>query len=151
MSNKWTERRKADRAKMAAELAFRLREAGAFVEIEPEGSNSICPRRIMLRVHAYGGSRGASVGVDFDGETRQPDIHVVTWNTTGLACFSDAMGAASLNPYHFGKATRVCEGFEALTSELVCDVMRITSGEAFSPEREDGQRRKHEARMRFFD
>lgn len=151
MTNKWTERRKVDRAKMAAELASRLREAGATVEIEPEGSNSICPRRIMLRVHAYGGSRGASVGVDFNGETRQPDIHVVTWNTTGLACFSDAMGKETLNPYHWGKASRVCEGFEALASWLVCDVMRIVSGEAFSPEREEAQRQKREARMRFFD
>lgn len=146
MASQWTERRKADRTKMADELARRLREAGATVEIEPEGADSICPRRVRLRVSASDGTRTATVGADFDGETTQPDIHVVTWNTTGRACFSDAMGAASLNPYHFGKASRVCEGFEALASDLVRDVMRITSGEAFSVEREAEKRAEYAAK-----
>jgi hypothetical protein len=141
-----TERRKADRAKMANELASRLREAGAVVEIEPEGSSSICPRRVMLRVSVTDGVRTATIGVDFDGQSCQPDTHVATWNTQDRACFSDAMKGWTLNQFHFGKATRVCEGFEALASELVCDVMRLASGEGFSLERERDQRRKYAER-----
>lgn len=146
MAAKWTERRKADRRKMADELARRLREAGAVVEIEPEGSCSLSPRRIMLRVSATDGRRAATVGVDFDGQSCQPNIHVATWNTERRACFSDAMGYSSLNPYHFGKATRVCEGFDTLASQLVVDTLLIVSGEAFSEEREAAKRREYEAK-----
>lgn len=148
MSNNWTERRKADRAKMAKELAARLRDAGATVEVEREGSSFLFPRRILLRISATHGTRAATMWVDFDGDTHQPDVHVATWNTEGRACFSDAMGAGRhmLNRVHFGKASRVCEGFEALASDLVCDVMRITSGEAFSVEREEKKRAEYAAK-----
>ncbi len=125
---KLTEKRKADRAKMADLLESAMIEAGASVtRPEPLGD-----REIRLEVQVPG---GAYIGVDFDGHSSQPDVHVITWNTQSdsLFAFSAAMG--SVNEFHFNKASRVAHGFDALLSVLRRDVALLLEGRGYSPER----------------
>jgi len=131
-----TERKKADRAQMATAVAMLAASLGANVEIEPEGSNSIAPRRVVVRMRA---ARGLCLTVDFDGDSTQPDTHILSWHmaTDVDTCLASAFcRVGDVSAYHFRKATSVAEGFDDL-----CDVLRrgleiAASGEAFSDERE---------------
>ncbi len=137
-SKPMTERRKADRAVMADALARYMGELGATVEIEPEHD-----RRIVVRVIVKHGEREATIGVDFDGSSTQPDIFVQTWNTRN-SCFSGHMG--DVNQAHYGKATRVAYSFDGLAAMLARDVRNLVSGKGFSPEREETLRERYAAR-----
>lgn len=121
-----TERRAADRAKMADELERIATAAGATVT-RPESYSS---REIRLEIKVTGGAR---IHVDFDGDSCQPDTHVCTWNVEldSPACFGDF---GSVNKYHRRKATRVCYGFDHLCETLQRDIAKLLSGEAYSAE-----------------
>lgn len=129
-----TERRKADRAKMAEKLATIALEYGATVEIEREGENSICPRRIQVSIVA---ARGLACGFDFDGESCQPDIYVNGWHM-GLntdACLSDRF-PGSVNNSHFRKSTTVRHGFDDLCDHVRQVLEMANAGTCFDAERE---------------
>jgi hypothetical protein len=131
-----TERRKADRAKMATIIAEIAREYGATAEIKPEGSTSYRQRRIMVKIVAQ---RGLCLNLDFDGQSVQPDIHVMSWhfNTDTDTCLSDKFGVlGSINPYHFRKATYIGEGFKDLCFALRYGLELAQNGEAFDEDRE---------------
>jgi hypothetical protein len=142
-----TVKRKADREAMAKELEARLKALGAaVVRCDPW---QYAPRRIGLVVSANHGERSASIRVDFDGDSTQPDIHVACWNASRGHCFHPfAMGFNSVNPHHFGKATRIGYGFLDMAVQLECDVERIVSGEAFCLEREAAKRADYAASAR---
>lgn len=115
-----TERRKADREKMAKMLADAATAAGAQADVDLDWGDS---RELMIRIVAPG---GASIGVHLDGTTIQPDIHVATWNTPRGVFINPAMG--DVNPYHYGKATRVERGIERLIARLVRDIELFAEG-----------------------
>lgn len=118
---KLTERRAADREKMARMLADAMIAAGATAQIDREWGG---PREVMVRITAPG---GAYINVDFDGDSSQPDVHVATWNTPE-AVFLNMPG---MNPHHFSKCNRVARGIENLIATLSSDVERLASGAGY--------------------
>lgn len=129
-----TERRKADRLKMAEIVRALAVECGAKAEIVDKPYGDLSPQEIVVKIVAPGGLR---LGVDFDGKSCQPDVHVLSWHVDSSkadACLADAF-AHSLNRIHFHKATDVAYGFDAL-----CDVLRrklamCADGTAYDPVR----------------
>lgn len=79
------------------------------------------------------GSTGLSVTIDFDGDSCQPDVFVVSWhmalrrppNTIIRGDF-----AGDRNPYHKLKATDVFRGFEQLIRHMSIRLQRIAEGTA---------------------
>lgn len=130
-----TERKKADRAQMATAVAMLAATHGATVEIEPEGVNSIHPRAVVVNIRA---PRGLLVSIDFDGQSCQPDVHVVSWHmaTDVDTCLADAfVPCGGVNSYHHRKATDVAEGFEALCATLDKRLAMAADGSAFDDAR----------------
>lgn len=133
MFDKLTERRKADRTKMAAAVAALCAEMGATCE----QSDGLEPQAIRVEI-TVGGAR---VGLDFDGSrfNSQPDVFCMPWNTVTMgtplrmsSAFGCAVGA-SVNPYHRAKCMGFAEGFPALMTRLRAALECINSGEAFEP------------------
>lgn len=120
-----TERRKADRAVMAAAVAALAAECGATATIEPMPLN---PRGMFVRIEAPG---GLSVAPDFDGYSRQPDVYVVSWYLpcSGRRLSEDFL--ASVNPYHRRKATAVVYDFESLCAHLRAGLAMARDGSAY--------------------
>lgn len=126
-----TERRKADRLKMADEIESIVRECGATcVRSDPA---PLSPRGIWLEIEGAG---GLCVTVDLDGESVQPDIHVVAWHVSGDSDSCLAASFGDVNPHHFRKATHVAYGFEALRQEVRRGLMAARDGSAFDAERQ---------------
>jgi hypothetical protein len=123
-----TEKRAADRAKMADKLQAVAEAAGATVT-RPEPFKE---RQILLRIAVPG---GAYVTVEFDGESCQPDVHVITWNTEHDCLFAFAACMGSVNEFHFSKATRVCYGLDPLCEQIAYDIEHLRSGRFYSAKR----------------
>lgn len=125
-----TERRKADRIKMANLLKEAVEDAGATCEIEDWAVKFNTPsRRIMCKIEAPG---GANIWVSFDGDTSQPDTFVATWNTRGKLWINPAMGP--VNPHHFSKLNRVALGFDNLLDILLDDIDDFANGNGYITE-----------------
>jgi len=126
------ERRKADRAKMAE--AVRALECGATAEIEYCRYGE--QRRVDVHIRA---DRGLQLSLDFNGESTQPDIYVLSWH---MALDSDARladdfcGIERLNTSHWRKATDVAYGLDLLLEVLRKRLECVRDGRAFSAERE---------------
>jgi hypothetical protein len=122
----FTERRAADRKEMAKRIEALVLECGATFERKERG------REIMLEVSA---AQGLCVLVDFDGESIQPDVHVLSWNIhyESNARLSNATFGGNVNPHHKQKATYVAYGFDELRECLRRGLMLAASGEAFLP------------------
>ena len=120
----FTEKRKADREKMAAALIAAMTEAGAVAPLVGQRDKRCGGVEIRIA--------GAGIYVDFDGASTQPDVHVCTWNTDRGVFFDPAIGY--VNAYHFGKATRICHGFDRLVTVLRRDVERFKDGSGFMGE-----------------
>lgn len=123
----YTERRKADRAAMAAIITEQATTAGAVVErLEPA---PLSPRGVWLHIQAPGGLR---VTVDLDGDSCQPDVHVLAWNLSldSGRKMSPAFWYA-VNRFHFGKCTEVREGFEPMLARVVEGVRAAVDGRAY--------------------
>lgn len=121
-----SEKRKADRAKMADMVVDLVREFGfGFDRCEGEASR----REELVRVIA---ADDIHVSVDFDGESRQPDVYVLNWWITpgAIRLFDDSF-ADSVNGYHRHKATDVAYGFDHLMSTLRARFSAISTGKAF--------------------
>ena len=125
-----TEKRKADREKMAAAVIALATECDATAAIDPDWPGE---RAIMLEIRA---ARGLCLNIDFDGDSPQPDVHVLSWHmsTDVDTCFADAFG--DLNRFHYRKATGVAHGFDELLRSIHTGLTLAASGEAFSAERE---------------
>ena len=124
-----TERRAADRAAMADDLQ-QLAESMGAKAIRPE---PYAPRQVRLEIEVPG---GAYLPLCFEGDNgRYSDMHVPTWNvrTSSLYAFADAMG--DVNPYHFAKASRGADGYDALRAVVARDLAILLSGRGYSAER----------------
>lgn len=131
MSATLTERRKADRQKMADRVHAIAAHHGATVTRENEGECFLGPRAVLITIEA---ARGLRVGIDFDGASPQPDVHVLAWH---IAPGSDARLSprfGNINPYHQRKCTTVAYGIDALCRELADKLTMARDGSAFDIE-----------------
>lgn len=128
-----TEKRAKDRAEMAAKVTALFQEYGYKVEQQTLG-----PRWISLSAET---ARGLCVTIDLEGDSVQPDVHVLPWHTNFAAgkntrldpAFGLAAGG-SVNPYHFGKCTAVAYGYEQLMQQLTAALAMVKDGTAFQKE-----------------
>jgi hypothetical protein len=130
-----TERRKADRAKMANTLAELIRSFAIEPTIEREGESSMHPRAWVVGLQTVNGLR---CGFDFDGQSCQHDVYVNAWNL-GLhtdKLFADGFPGGTINPHHFAKCTTVAYGFDALCQHVRDVLEKDRDGTLYSAERE---------------
>ena len=131
MTKPLTETRKADRAEMVRQLEALVLGKGASCEVEPEPA-MWGPRSVMANIEA---PRGLALSVDFNGDSSQPDTHVLSWHVKhGHATKLQASFAPSVNPFHFRKATDIAHGFDELLSTISQRLDSVNSGAAFQPE-----------------
>ncbi|QJA42986.1 hypothetical protein [Phaeobacter phage MD18] len=131
-----SETRKADRARMAKELVKTVMECGATCEVLEEGADTYRPRRVLIAIE---GPRGLCCGIDFDGETIQPNIFVNGWNmsTRTDACLARGrFPDGEVNPHHQRKCTTVVRGFDALLEHVRTVLTRAADGSLFDAEKE---------------
>ena len=129
-----------DRISMAVLLTLAAEAAGAEVQrIEVE----FAPLTIRVVIT---GARGMFIGVDFNGDTRQPGVFMGTWGlpTRNTNCFDPAV-MGNVNPYHYRKATVVAHGFHALILTIQEHLRAGFDGTAFSAAIEAEEKRKTEA------
>ena len=126
-----TERRKADRERMAQLLQALAESHGASVERRPHDGR--CPREITLCIAAPG---GLSVVLDVDGNSCQPDVHVIPWHVRpsmpGPVPVRLTPNFGDVNPHHGQKATHVAYGFEALYWEIHRGLKAAADGTAYA-------------------
>jgi hypothetical protein len=124
-----TERRAADRTEMANGIAALVTECGATYD-RLEGGAYPGPRAIQLYVQA---ARGLRVRVEFDGDSAQPDTHVLSWHMAVDADgeLNDATFGGDVNRFHRQKATYIAFGFEELCNRLRFGLELAASGKAF--------------------
>lgn len=128
----WTERLKADREAMAAAIEALALHHGATVSRELRGLPS--PREVQVHIKL----NGLALGLDFDGESCQPDIHVCAWHIESgwdrqlAPAFGCAVGGP-VNSYHRSKCTAVAYGFEDLWHDVDEALALAASEEAFLP------------------
>lgn len=132
-TNLLSERRKADRAKMAEGLVALAREVGARAEII-----EMTPTLVWVAIQA---AHGLELTVEFDGQSVQPDVHVLSWHMASNVDtrFADAFtraGRLTLNTVHFSKATDIAHGYADLCETLRASLELAASGRAFDEERE---------------
>lgn len=129
--NNLSEKRKADRTKMAAILRDAVIAHGGTCEIRdwavdfPDRGY----RRLTCDITAPG---GATIGVSFDGATSQPDTFVATWNTRGKLFINPIMG--DVNRHHWSKLNRVCYSFDQLLLVITCDMDDFADGKGYMTE-----------------
>lgn len=124
--------RAKDRQKMAQELQALAAECGvACSRVERDTD----PRAIRLNFEA---PQGLCVTVSLDGDSWQPDVHVLSWYMAGgaTAQLSDAVFGGNVNPYHRQKATYIASGFADLLVKLRKGLLLAVEGRAFLPEKE---------------
>lgn len=125
-----TERRKADREKMADYFEGNWIAAPGFtcnrLRSAPGWPGERCITLLLK------GPRSILLSLDFDGDSAQPDTHVLSWHiaSDSEAKFSTRF-AHSTNLYHYRKATDVVRGFEALKDLMSQRISFLQSGEAF--------------------
>ena len=122
----YTEKRKADRLAMAAELETLIVASGA--QYEREDNCSYYPQAIRLHITA---NKGLQLTVDLDGKSCQPDVHVLSWHGLRGDDKLNSHTFGSVNTFHWGKATDVAYGFDALCSTLEDRLAKVQSSAAF--------------------
>lgn len=140
----YSERRQADRLRMIAGVeALLQRYAVAYRRTEQELAG-MCPRRLSVELCL---PRGLQLSIDFDGDSPQLDVHVLSWHvsTKSSACLSAVF--PSVNNYHFQKATDIAEGYDRLLAVLERRIVQAQDGSAFSVEREEDYRRRYDAQL----
>lgn len=144
-----SETRKKDRAEIAALVCATLSELKIDHSWTREGFDECYKKAHVIKIDA---PRGLRLRIEIDGESCQPDVHVLPWHFDSKSdtCFSDAFG--NINQCHFRKATLVAEGTDGLLAHLREQLAMALDGTAFSPEREaasivkDGTWQEREAR-----
>ena len=126
MTKPLTETRKADRAEMARQLEALILDKGATCEVRPSIWG---PRATTVAIET---AHRLALSVDFDGDSSQPDTHVLSWHFKhGGAVKLQAGFAPSVNPFHFRKATDIAHGFDELLSIISQRLDSVNSGAAF--------------------
>lgn len=119
-----TERRAADRIKLAAIVKAVCDKHSATCELLTEGRMIRC--EIALDA--------VRAGIEFDGDAERQllDYYCVPWNSDKrLAPAFAAVADASVNPHHRMKCTAFCAGADRLERNLDAVLALIASGEAF--------------------
>lgn len=124
-----SEKRAGDRVKMANAIAELVVGCGATFEREDHPDR----REIWLKVTAPG---GLQVTVDFDGNSIQPNVHVLSWHMhyESKKLLNDATFGGNVNPHHKQKATYVAYGFDDLCHQLSLGLIKAKNGSAYLPE-----------------
>lgn len=123
-----TETRKADRTEMVQQLKALVLDKGSACEVEPPPS-IWGPRAVMLNIET---AQGLALSVDFNGDSTQPDIHVLSWHVKhGQDIKLQPNFAPSVNSHHFRKATDIAYGFDELLTIIGQRLDSVNSGEAF--------------------
>ena len=123
----YTETRKSDRAEMVRQLVELVQSKD--VECKVESPSIWGPRAVQVEIKA---PRGLRLSVDFDGDSNQPDIHVLSWHFKhGGTAKLQTTFAPSVNTCHFRKATDIAYGFDALLNIIALRLDSAISGEAF--------------------
>lgn len=129
----YSETRRVDRMVMLNIVAALVVECGArVIEREDEPGCFLGTRACLVTLETENGLR---LTVDFDGASTQPNIHVLSWYIATDHKW-DAVKLApgfapSVNPYHWHKATDICEGFESLCATLRKRLASARDGTAF--------------------
>lgn len=128
-----SETRKKDRVEIAALVCATLSELKIDHSWTREGFDAAYPKAHVITVLA---PKGLRVRIEIDGDSCQPNVHVLPWHFDAKSdtCFSDAFG--NINQFHFRKATLVAEGTDGLLAHLREQLTMAIDGTAFSPERE---------------
>ena len=143
--NNFTERRKSDRVKMLAGVEALLQRLKVDYQITTDELLGMCPRRVALELTL---PRGLQLTIDFDGDSPQPDVFVLSWHMSTASSTCLAFGVFdSINNYHFQKATDVARGFDRLLQVLESRILAAQDGGAFSQENEDNYRQRYDARQ----
>lgn len=121
-----TEKRKANREAMAAEIAKLWTGDGFTCEWSLGGSYD--KRRLTLHLT---GPRGIGLYLSFDGGSRQPGVYVLSWHmaTDSTAKLTGIFD--SVNQYHRQKATDTAHGFDDLKEVLARRIGQLQDGSAF--------------------
>lgn len=130
-----TERRRADRGKMAAQVAELA--AGRGITARAVSGEHQRPRAMFVNLE---GPHGLRLAVAFDGSSphSEPDTYVLSWHGVADDWQLAPDQFASVNPYHGRKATDVAHGFPDLCQLLDQRFAAITDGTAFTPALQGG-------------
>lgn len=126
--NIFSEKRASDRNAMVHLVCAMCAEFSITHKVERPFLNN--KRAVAVLIEAPHGLR---LTLDFDGNSCQPNVFVMSWYThyeyprTKLS----PAAFASVNPYHFGKATDVAEGFDNLRTVLRARFTAIKDGSAY--------------------
>lgn len=133
MTYNLSETRKGDRAKIAKLVSSLLSEMKVDHDWIREGFDECYKKAHVIRIQ---GPKGLRLRVELDGDSCQPNVHVLAWNfdTNSDTCFADKFGA--INQCHYRKATLVAYGTDGLLHHLREHLTWALDGSAFSPERE---------------
>lgn len=128
VTRKLTERRKADRETMVVDVAnAALRVPGVKVAL----NRDMGTREVWTHIK---GARGLSLTVVFDGDSSQPDVHVLSWHGVEAPHKLSPSFAPSVNNFHWHKATDIHEGFDGLCDLIVRRLRSAADGTAFQPQ-----------------
>jgi len=130
---KLSETRKADRTKIAQLVSDVCSEFKIDHKWTREGFDEAYPKAHVIEIMA---PRGVRCRIELDGDSCQPNVHVLPWN---VAIDSDARFSArfgSVNQAHHQKMTAVAYNTDGLLAHLRSCFRLINSGAAFDEERE---------------
>jgi len=119
-----TERRKADRLAMCAQVS----QLAALYGITARGALCYGPRAAAVDLT---GPHGLSLTVRFDGTSPAVDTYVLSWYGVDEGVRLRPGKFASVNPFHGHKATDTAHGFAALLALLRTRFADIRDGSAF--------------------
>lgn len=123
-----TERRKFDRIYMGHTVHTMAKGAGFDSKLTETGRGR--QHRVVVEIIA---TRGLTLVVDFDSQSIQPDIFVLSWHSQPYSDFriAEAFALGNVNPHHRRKATHVAQGWPELRRILGVAFERIVDGSAF--------------------
>lgn len=126
-----SERRAADRTEMAKGVMALVAACGA-TATQACGADYLGPHTVGISITT---PRGLCLTVDFEGDSWQPDVYVMSWHMAfdAVDTLEDATFGGSVNPHHFRKATYVAYGYEDLCKQLKKGLDLAISGKAFRP------------------
>jgi hypothetical protein len=125
MNGTLTARRKADRAKMARQVAGAAEVWGIAARITWELPGS---RYTSVELE---GQHGLRLAVKFDGTALDPDTYMLHWHGVEDGWWLSRAHFINVNPHHGHKATDVTAGFTQLLNVLRYRFAAIADGSAF--------------------
>jgi hypothetical protein len=122
----------SDRSLMAATLVNLVKDCGASCAVNSKDT----PHGLRETVVSIRTPAGLGVNVSLDGDSCQPDVHVLSWHMAlnSDARLNEATFGGNVNPHHQRKATFVAYGFDELCTELQRGLTLAQDGTAFLPE-----------------